>query len=78
MVTPQGQYDMLHIITKTVLKTPDKRGCGVCYWFPESVPIAKHSWLGGSAALFDSDGNTLPGINAFADAAGSRKFRKKQ
>ena len=77
-MTPQGQYDMLHIITKTVLETPDKRGCGVCYWFPESVPVAKHSWLGGSAALFDSEENALPGIHAFVDAAGSRQFKKKR
>jgi len=78
-MTPQGQYDMLSIITKTVLETPDNRGCGVCYWFPESVPIAnQHNWLGGAAALFSSDGNTLPGIHAFADAAASKRFREKR
>ena len=75
-LTPQGQYDMLYTVTKSVLETPDKHGCGVCYWSPESVVIAKHKWLGGSSALFDSKGNALPGIHAFADAADSKQFKK--
>jgi arabinogalactan endo-1,4-beta-galactosidase len=76
-LTPKGQYDMLRTVAKTVLQTPDKRGIGVFYWFPESVPVAKqHTWMAGSSALFDSKGNALPGIHAFADAAGSRQFKK--
>jgi arabinogalactan endo-1,4-beta-galactosidase len=75
-MTPQGQYDMLHIVTKTVLETADNRGCGVCYWFPESIPIEKHSWLAGSAALFDSKGNALPAIRAFADAVTSKRIER--
>jgi len=72
-LTPQGQYDMLSLITKAVLETRDNRGIGVCYWFPESVPINNRGWLGGSAALFDDKGNALPAIHAFSDASGSKK-----
>jgi arabinogalactan endo-1,4-beta-galactosidase len=72
-LTPQGQYDMLHLIAKTVLDTRDNRGIGVCYWFPESVPVNNRGWLGGSAALFDESGNALPAIHAFSDAAKSIK-----
>lgn len=75
-LTPQGQYDLLHTVTKTVLETPDKHGCGVCYWFPESVPVNERGWMGGATALFDFKGNTLPGIRAFSDAATKRKSEK--
>jgi arabinogalactan endo-1,4-beta-galactosidase len=71
--TPQGQYDFLYKLTKTVLQTPDGRGRGVCYWHPESVPVAGRAWMGGAAALFDPNGNTLPAIRAFKDAVTSAK-----
>jgi len=67
-LTPRGQYDMLSKVTKTILQVPDNRGTGAFYWFPESIPVAgKNNWLGGAAALFDHNGNALPGIHAFAD-----------
>lgn len=75
-LTPQGQYDSLYTVTRTVLETPDKYGCGVCYWFPESVPVNGRGWMEGTAALFDSEGSTLPGIRAFAGAAALRKSEK--
>jgi arabinogalactan endo-1,4-beta-galactosidase len=77
-LTPKGQYDMLRKVTKTLLETPDNRGIGVFYWFPESVPVGKHkSWMAGACALFNSKGNTLPGIHAFADAAGANAKKEK-
>jgi arabinogalactan endo-1,4-beta-galactosidase len=77
-LTPKGQYDMLRTVTKTVLKTPDKRGIGVFYWFPESVPVAgQHTWMAGACALFDSKGNALPGIHAFKDATASAVKKEK-
>jgi len=76
-LTPQGQYDLLHTVTKAVLETPDKRGCGVCYWFPESVPIAERSWMGGATALFDPNGNVLMGARACVDAVDSEKLEKE-
>jgi len=76
-LTPEGQYDFLYTVTKTVLETPDKYGCGVCYWFPESVPVNGRGWMEGAAALFDSEGNTLPGIRACVDAVDSEKSEKE-
>jgi len=77
-LTPQGQYDFLYELTKTVLQTPDGRGRGVCYWHPESVPVAGRAWMEGSAALFDPNGNVLPGARAFSDAAALGKSPKSQ
>lgn len=71
--TLQGQYDMLYKVTKTVFEVPNGRGCGVCYWHPESVPVNNRGWLSGSAALFDDKGNVLPSIRAFIDAASAKK-----
>jgi arabinogalactan endo-1,4-beta-galactosidase len=70
--TPQGQYDLLYTVTKTVLDTPGNHGCGVFYWFPESVPISGRPGRGG-LGLFDPNGNVLPGAKAFSDAAAGRK-----
>lgn len=67
-LSPQGQYDMLYKVAKIVRSTPDKRGIGVCYWFPESIEVNKKGWLSGSAALFDEKGNSLMSIHAFSDA----------
>jgi arabinogalactan endo-1,4-beta-galactosidase len=75
-LTPQGQYDLLHTVTKAVLETPDKRGCGVCYWFPESVPVARRGWMEGTSALFDPNGNVLMGARAFSDAVASSKSER--
>ena len=58
-------------------ETPDKRGCGVRYWFPEAVPVAGRDWAGGGTiALFDPNGNVLMGARAFSDAAALRKSEK--
>jgi arabinogalactan endo-1,4-beta-galactosidase len=67
-LTPQGQYDLLYTVTKTVLDTPDNRGRGVFYWFPESVPLPGRGRMGGGLGLFDPNGNVLPGAKAFTDA----------
>jgi arabinogalactan endo-1,4-beta-galactosidase len=72
-LTPQGQYDFLYAVTKTVLATPGNHGRGVCYWFPESVPLTQRGGMRGSNALFDPNGNVLPGAKAFSDAVAGRK-----
>jgi arabinogalactan endo-1,4-beta-galactosidase len=71
--TPQGQRDFLYALTKMVLKAPDDRGRGVCYWYPESVAVNRRIWMKGNVALFDSNGKTLPSVRAFADAVGSEE-----
>jgi arabinogalactan endo-1,4-beta-galactosidase len=75
-LTPQGQYDLLYTVTKAVLETPDKHGCGVCYWFPESVPVVRQGWTEGTSALFDPNGNVLMGARAFSDAVASSKSER--
>jgi arabinogalactan endo-1,4-beta-galactosidase len=65
--TPQGQYDFLCAVTKTVLETPDKHGRGVFYWSPETIPVTGRGWMRGTTALFDPNGNVLPGARAFSD-----------
>ena len=76
-LTPQGQYDFLYTVTKTVLDTPDNHGRGVCYWSPESIPVTGRGWMRGTAALFDPNGNVLPGSRAFSDAAAGKASVKQ-
>jgi arabinogalactan endo-1,4-beta-galactosidase len=66
-LTPQGQYDLLYAVTKTVLDAPGNHGRGVFYWFPESIPLPGRGGRGG-LGLFDPNGNVLPSAKAFADA----------
>ena len=59
--TPEGQKKFLVDLTKTVL---DAGGDGVNYWAPDLVPNACPARNKGSiTALFDLDGNLLPGID---------------
>ncbi len=75
-LTPQGQYDLLYTVTKTVLAAPGNHGRGVFYWFPESVPLPGRGGRGGMG-LFDPNGNVLPGAKAFSDAVAGRKSVKR-
>ena len=66
-VTPQGQYRFLTELVRTIRQVPEHRGIGVLYWYPESIPVkGLRIWNGGSTALFDTQGNTLPALKAFA------------
>jgi len=65
-VSPQGQRAFLGDLIRAVRETPDERGLGVVYWHPESVPPPAgrgRAWHGGAMALFDQDGQALPGID---------------
>ena len=65
--TPDGQRDFLTELTQVVGETPDGRGLGVLWWYPESVPVPDmHIWYGGHNALFDAQGEVLPALTAFA------------
>ncbi len=65
--TPQGQADFLQAVTKAVRQTPNGLGRGVIYWYPESIPIEGiHGWFNSAMALFDKEGNALPGLKALA------------
>ncbi len=69
--TPEGQARFLEDVIRTVRGTPGGLGQGVLWWYPESVPVPGIAvWKGGAAALFDSSGNALPALDAFARDAG--------
>jgi arabinogalactan endo-1,4-beta-galactosidase len=59
--TPEGQRKFLFDLTRTVLEAG---GDGVNYWAPDLVPNKCDTRNKGSTtALFDFDGNVLPGID---------------
>lgn len=65
--TPAGQAAFLRDVVAAVQEVSDGRGRGVVYWYPESFPARAHGvgvWMGGRFALFDAEGNALPGIDA--------------
>ena len=65
--TPAGQAAFLRDLTAAVKATPDGRGRGVIYWYPESSPPTAHGvslWENGRCALFDAEGRPLPGLDA--------------
>ena len=64
--TPNGQKMFLKDLVDTVRSLPQKRGIGVLWWYPESIPLKdRRVYHGGATALFDQDGNALPAITAF-------------
>ena len=65
-ISPEGQHDFLVDLVNTVRQTPEGRGIGVIWWYPESVPVkGLRVWNGGATAWFDSLGNVLPVVKAF-------------
>jgi len=64
-ISPAGQRAFLADVVTAVRETPDGRGIGVVYWYPESIRVdGLRVWNGGSSALFDDDGNALPAMQA--------------
>lgn len=73
--TPSGQADYARALVRTVRSTPDDLGAGVFYWAADWIPVEgwgaprwSPDWEG--RALFDSQGNALPAMRAFGEAAG--------
>lgn len=65
-MTPQGQEQFLRELVASVRATPNSRGKGVIWWYPESIRIpGLHAWKGGDVALFDAEGAALPALSAF-------------
>lgn len=70
--SPEGQKAFLQELIRVVKDTPDNRGKGIFYWAPEWIelkdypdePDAPTYW---AKALFDENGNMLPGMEAFQD-----------
>ena len=68
--SPAGQKAFLEELVLTVRSTPDGRGMGVLWWYPESIPVkGLRIWMGGAAALFDKDGRALPALSAFSEVS---------
>lgn len=66
-MSPEGQKAFLTEVVRMVRETPNGRGLGVLWWYPESRPVAGlRIWHGGATALFDNDGNPLPALRSFA------------
>jgi arabinogalactan endo-1,4-beta-galactosidase len=64
-LTPMGQKQFLDDLIAAVKGTPDHRGIGVCWWYPEAVPIKNRAtWEGGSMGLFDPKGQLLPAMSS--------------
>jgi arabinogalactan endo-1,4-beta-galactosidase len=62
----EGQKAFLIDLVAMVRETPNGRGLGVLWWYPESIPVrGLFIWHGGATALFDRDGNALPALRAF-------------
>src|SRR5262249_22236140 len=67
--TPDGQKQFLDKLMQIVAATPGHHGKGVFYWEPDWIETEK--WNGSKSgsvearALFDADGNALPGITSF-------------
>jgi arabinogalactan endo-1,4-beta-galactosidase len=62
-MTPAGQQQFLNELISAVKATPDHRGLGVVWWYPEAVTTPGHQGWGGEAlALFDQKGNLLPAL----------------
>lgn len=63
--TPDGQRAFLVELVDAVRETPDGRGVGVLWWYPESIPAhGMHIWYAGRNALFDADGEASPALRA--------------
>lgn len=68
-ISREGQRAFLDDLITTVKETPNNRGRGVLYWYPESIPVkGLRVWNGGATALFDEDGNCLPSLEVFRNA----------
>lgn len=64
--TPQGQKEFAEDVIEVIDSTPNGLGKGIVWWYPEAVNDVPISiWYGGGNALFDSNWNALPALEAF-------------
>ena len=70
--TPEGQSRFLYDVMEIVRNVPDERGLGIFYWEPAWLGVDGAGWTAGEGnawenqALFDFDGNALPGLLTFS------------
>jgi arabinogalactan endo-1,4-beta-galactosidase len=66
-VTEAGQRAFLDAVVDAVENVPNDLGWGVFWWYPEARPLSGLGvWESGRYGWFDSSGNLLPTIDAFA------------
>jgi arabinogalactan endo-1,4-beta-galactosidase len=66
-VSATGQQQFLGQLRDLVRDLPNGRGEGVVWWYPEAIQVpGTFIWQGGAIALFDTNGNALPAVNALA------------
>ena len=64
--TREGQEKFLRDLSDAIRATPNGRGLGFVWWYPEAVPVkGRHIWRGGAEALFDESGAALPALESF-------------
>lgn len=64
--TADGQRTFVRDLIAAVDATPNGRGRGIVWWYPEAVQVGGlFVWGGGSLALFDASGNVLPAMDLF-------------
>lgn len=62
-VSPSGQQQFLRDVRDAVAAVPAGHGLGLVWWYPEAIQVSGlFIWGGGSLALFDASGNTLPAV----------------
>lgn len=71
--TPAGQAAFLKDVCEVIHAVPGKRGIGVIWWHPDSIPIkGAGAWMSGSCALWRADGSPLPALDEFARRGGGK------
>ena len=69
-----GQVQFMQELTALVKGIPNRKGLGIFYWAAEFQPLPGTSMAGfEGSSFFDDDGNALPVIKAFGQAARQSK-----
>ncbi|MEM2619912.1 MAG: glycosyl hydrolase 53 family protein [Thermofilaceae archaeon] len=68
--TPEGQAQFITDVIQAVYETPNRKGMGVLWWYPEAIPVKELTVLN-ATALFDEKGRALPALKVF------KEFRKR-
>lgn len=66
---PDAQYRFLRDVIDVVRNIPDSLGAGISYWAPEFMAVPGVGSVWENVALFDNNGELLPAIQAFSEAA---------
>ena len=65
-LSPAGQAEFLRDLLDVVAATPNDRGAGVIWWYPEAIRTpGLFVWGDGALALFDDEGDILPAASVF-------------